>query len=612
MRSARLLPVVAVLMACGSAPPERRPVAEPFGPTEEELAAAEESFGEFSEEFLAWYHAAHPVRSTEIGLHEHDGRLPDRGRQAIQNRIDELLEWLRRLEDIDPMLLEVESLVDFQLLESAIRAELLDLEEVRTWTHNPRFYHAPIARGVEPLVTGGFAPADARIRNLVARLEDVPDILASARENLSRVPRLWAELGVAEARATATYLRGPALAALLEQAGDGIRPMLRGQLEAAVDRAATALEEYAGWLAGDVVAAAGADFRLGRYIFLRKLLYEEHVRLEAEELVRISEQTIQRLHEELVETAADLDPDRTPRAILDSLARAEETPEALLSAIRDRIREAREFVETRELLTLPDAELPAIRAAPGHIRGERLTLQMPGPFDTTGTAVLNATISPDTTTGTVHGPRLGPGELAMAAVHHVMPGHFVQKTYVAGLSSAARRTFQPRSLAEGWAHYAEQLLVEEGFEDDDPIVRLAQLRRALERHARWDAGLHMHAFGETVDQAARRFQSIAYVDEATARREVVRGTYDPIYLSDALGRMQLLELRRAYRQHLEEKREEEGDRTETPEFTLRHFHDRYLELGLPPTLARPILMPQPRERAPERPGRRRRVFIPPH
>jgi uncharacterized protein (DUF885 family) len=163
-----------------------------------------------------------------------------------------------------------------------------------------------------------------------------------------------------------------------------------------------------------------------------------------------------------------------------------------------------------------------------------------------------------------------------------MPGHYVQLMWRDRLPSDVRKVFLPSSVVEGWAHYVEQMMVDEGLGDGDPTVRLGQLRRALQRHARWDAGLGMHVFDETVDEAADRFREIAYFAEFPALREAQRGTYNPTYLVYALGRMEILALREDYRRYVEARGEP---------FSLREFHDRFLSLGLPISLAREAMMP---------------------
>ncbi|HSH44431.1 MAG TPA: DUF885 family protein, partial [Longimicrobiales bacterium] len=187
-----------------------------------------------------------------------------------------------------------------------------------------------------------------------------------------------------------------------------------------------------------------------------------------------------------------------------------------------------------------------------------------------------------------------PGLLGVT-VHETFPGHFVQLAFLRELDSPLRKVFAPRTLTEGWAHYTEEMVLDEGFGDGDPDLRLGQLRRALQRHARWHAALQLHAFGADLDSVVRDFMEIAYFDEFPARREVIRATYDPTYLYYALGRMQIFELREDYREHAEQRNQV---------FSLREFHDEFLSLGLPATIARDAML-EPRQ-APYLPGVRTR------
>jgi uncharacterized protein (DUF885 family) len=213
-------------------------------------------------------------------------------------------------------------------------------------------------------------------------------------------------------------------------------------------------------------------------------------------------------------------------------------------------------------------------------------MSTPGPFETAADeAYYNVTlVDPN------WGPRQQaqhltyfnyPGLLGVS-IHEVMPGHFVQLLYRQRVPTDLRKVFMPASLIEGWAHYVEQMMIDEGLGGGDPAVRLGQLRRALQRQARWHAALSMHAYGESVLQAAVEFQRIAYFADFPALRETQRGTHNATYLYYALGRMEILRLREDYRRHLE-------SRGET--FLLREFHDRLLTLGLPIPLARQVLIP---------------------
>jgi uncharacterized protein (DUF885 family) len=213
-------------------------------------------------------------------------------------------------------------------------------------------------------------------------------------------------------------------------------------------------------------------------------------------------------------------------------------------------------------------------------------MDTPGPFEQRATeAFYNITnVEPDWTPGqkAQHLTYFNRAGLLGITVHEAIPGHFVQLLYEAQIPTDVRKVFTPASLVEGWAHYTEQMLVDEGLGGGDPAVRLGQLRRALQRHARWYASLALHVFGEPVEAVARRYAEIAFFEPFPALREVQRGTFNPTYLYYALGRMQILKLREDYRRYQEARGQP---------FSLRGFHDHLLRLGLPLTLARQALMP---------------------
>ena len=143
--------------------------------------------------------------------------------------------------------------------------------------------------------------------------------------------------------------------------------------------------------------------------------------------------------------------------------------------------------------------------------------------------------------------------LADISAHEVAPGHYVHSLFMRRTPGKIRRIWiglnpfpQPSSGQDGWAHYAEQLVVDEGFKRDDPRYRLAQTSEALTRICRLIAGIRLHSGEWTIDRAAQFFESEAHLPAPAARQEAVRGTYDPTYGGYFLGKMAAFKLRRDY------------------------------------------------------------------
>ncbi|MFW6330269.1 MAG: DUF885 domain-containing protein [Gemmatimonadota bacterium] len=574
------------MLVTACAPAENGPAREPSPmvapPSEEAVAAAREEFVELRDAFLPWYYEAHPVRATQLGIHTHDARLPALDRTAIQGRIDRLLEWLARLQEVPFPFLPDEERYDYAVLEFALQAALLELEETRSWVRDPRVYTSTIAAGASSIAQRAYAPESERQDALAARLAEAPGLLDAARQNLSSPPRLWTELAIDEAEALMEFLESGLPTMFAGGAAGSIGP----EVEAARDRLVAALAEHRDWLESDLLPRSTGSYVLGRYLFERKLLYEEHIALSVEELSRLNEEAIAEYRAWFERVAAEIDPDRAPAEIMDSILAEHPTPEELLPAARNTMAQARDWVARVGVVPLPVSDLPTVREMPSYARRTSVHLDSPGPFESPELESFFYITSalPDWSEAEVQEylASFNRSGLVSLTVHETFPGRYVQQAYEREASDL-RRIFTAPSLVDGWAHYAEQMALDEGF-SDDPGVRLAQLRRALQHHARWHAALELHALGGDLEAVVRRFMEIAHLPEFTARREVVRATYDPLYLAGALGRIQINELRDDYREHLEE---------EDEVFRLAAFHERLLSLGLPLPLAREVMIPLP-------------------
>jgi uncharacterized protein (DUF885 family) len=556
------------------------------GATDRSSVVEQQRYAAFVGEFLEWHFASDPLRATRLGIREHDGELPDLSREGIESRADALDDWLARLEGIDREALIGDAYDDYRILEYALRADLLELREVRSWERSPALYVGAISGGLSSLADRAYAPIEVQLRGVISRQARIPDVLDAARRNLTDVPALWAEQAVRSARATARFLGEDLPRALAAQGLDELGAEPRRAFRESNEAAVRELEEFADWLEEDLLPRADGDFRLGRELFERKLRYEEHVDLSADELRILNEREIERYHVWIDEVAAAIDPARTPRAIMDSITSIHPAPDELIPTAERFQEEIRAFIREHDIVSLPSDERPTVRETPDFARGGFASMNAPGPFETVATeAFYNITnVLPEWSDDRKreHLTYFNYPGLLGITIHESFPGHFVQFMFRPRLPTEVRKVFNQSSLSEGWAHYTEQMMIDEGLGAGDPAIRLGQLRRAVQRHARWYAGLEMHAFGASVEEATERFQDIAYFAHFPALQEVERGTRNPTYLYYALGRMQIFQLREDYREFLESRGEE---------FSLRDFHDAFLVIGLPVSLARKVMIP---------------------
>jgi uncharacterized protein (DUF885 family) len=576
MRTLRLLCVVALLcfvLACSG--------------TSDTPNATELRFSELSAEYVEWHLADGPVRATGLGIHDFDSQWPTVDAASMSARSEALQAWLSRLEEIPRDQLRGDAYLDHRVLEYGLRAALLEIDEVHSWKSNPNFYNQIAARGISSLTDREFAPTAERVESIIERLSTVAPIFEAAQINLDDVPPIWVDLALGNVAGTQRFLKNDLLVALRSQGLTELEATTQERLNRAIEDATQLLAGFESWLRDDLKPRAQGDFRLGADLYRRKLLYEEHIDLTVAELKSINEQSILDYQDWVAREAKSIDAKETPAQVMERITSSFPANEMLVPTAARFVAEAKELVIEREIVTLPADTLPTIRPTPEFARSGFASMSTPGPFEKVATeAYYNITTVDPTWSEKQQREHLTyfnyPGLLGIS-IHEVMPGHYVQLLYQKQIPGDIRKLFAPGTLVEGWAHYTEQMMVDEGVGDGISSVRLGQLRRALQRHARWQAAVAMHVDGASVRDAAIQFGETAYFADFPALRETQRGTYDPMFLVYALGRIEIFRLRQDYRSAVEARGEL---------FSLRDFHDQLLRLGLPLPLAREALIPQ--------------------
>ncbi|HHH30112.1 MAG TPA: DUF885 domain-containing protein, partial [Polyangiaceae bacterium] len=246
-------------------------------------------------------------------------------------------------------------------------------------------------------------------------------------------------------------------------------------------------------------------------------------------------------------------------------------PSELLQAATDLMNESRQFVIDRDLITIPSEDRCKLEETPPFMRWNAAFLNMAGPFDAAKEAYYYITLpNPSWPKEEQEGYIFPHGVLSSTTIHEVYPGHFLHGLWIRKAPTRVQKIFDSYSFTEGWAHYVEEMMIEQGWAKDDPRRHLGQLSDALLRNCRFVAALAIHAKGHSLDQVAKRFEEDCFQDKATAREQAVRGTFDPGYFAYTLGKLQIMELRETLKGEL-------GER-----FELKRFHDAMMGYGAPP------------------------------
>ena len=546
----------------------------------DDLAYRDRVFQRFVDRYYQGYFDFRPGEATDDGFHDRDGKMPDLSRGAIDAEVQRLHAALAELDSMNPGDLPDADRIDRELLRSSIRAELLDLTEVRSWERQPSYYNDRVAWSIFALVKRDFAPLPERMADVIARERAVPALLQAAEANLAHPPRLWVEIALEDAGGTLSFLTEDVPAAFASVAD----PALQGGLREATAGAAAAYRGYLAFLKDDLLRRADGDFRLGEDRYRRKLLYEEGVDLPIDRLLEIGEAELERQKVNLASTARQIDPSAGPAELLERLTKDHPAADQVLPQTQALLASLRDFCEQHHVVGVPSQLLPTVAETPPFARAFTFaSMDTPGPFETKATEAYFYETLPEkgwpAKRVEEHLEAYWRGDIANTAIHEAYPGHYLQFLWLPRSPTKVRKLVAANSFIEGWAHYTEEMLLEEGYGGDDPKLWISEEQWGLVRACRYLVGLRMHTRGMTLDEAVAFFERHAYLNHANALREAQRGTADPTYLVYTLGKLEILKLRQDYRRKL------------GAAFTLQGFYDALLSLGYPPIpVARQILL----------------------
>jgi uncharacterized protein (DUF885 family) len=537
----------------------------------------------FVDEYLAHLHEVHPTNATFDGIHVHDDLLEDLSRQAVDRQARDLGGFARRLAAIDPARLTDVERLERPALENSIRARLFELEAVRTWERNPQYYAEIIATSLAGQAVFEYAPLSERARRVVSKLRQVPRLVQAARDNIKDAPGIFVKVGLESMRGTRRFIDED-----LPRAFSRLDDLhILGDLADTSVEASHALGSYIEYLEQDLAPRSKGSFRLGRAKFEEKLRLDEGIELDADALLGIALRELQLVQEEFLRVASRLN-GGDPLAAWNR-AKAEHPPAgSLVRTAQEQLGELAAFIDQARIITVPNGAAVEVAATPQFYRWTFASMWTPGPFEARPLRATYYITDVDPAwppeRQAEHLRDFSYGTLWAISIHEVFPGHFLHYQHLRQIESKLRKSilFSSTALVEGWAHYCEQMMLDEGFRRNEPGVRLGQLAEALVRLCRCIVGIRLHCEDLSVEQGVRFFRDEAYLEEGSARREAERGTFDPSYVLYSIGKLMVLKLRDDYKAQ------------QGAKYSLRNFHDALLANGtVPVRLHRALMLGEP-------------------
>jgi uncharacterized protein (DUF885 family) len=541
------------------------------GETPDSAVGAIQRFRSLADAFVAWHYSTRPTRATADGIHEQDGHLGQFSREYFEARASVLRDYLRRTSFEDPAGLDDESYYDLLVLRSAIQSMLVEVDRIRPWERNPGYYRDAISEGLYPLATRSFSPLVRRMEAAAERMSEIPAVLGHAKANLANPPRIYTEMAIEEFGGTHAFIKNDLPAAFQDVKDESIRKRFAESHKLAL----ASIEHFVDWLRKDLLPRSSGDFALGADTYRFLLMFREGVDAPLEDLLQRGRELLARTQEEMKRICGD----RPVRTVLRESAKEHPPADRLLADTQALLDGLKQWAAG--VVDVPSDAVCAVQETPAFRRTLSFaSMELPGPFERIAREAFYSITLPDPSwtpeRQEQHLSFFNRHTLPLISVHEAFPGHYTQFLAVRNCRSIVRKAFGSSAFSEGWAHYCEQLYVDE-MSNAPPELRLHQLSMALLRICRYLAGIQMHAKGMTYEQAVELFVNEGYLERVNAEREARRGTVDPMYLVYTLGKMEILKLRDEYRARTGR--------------SLREFHNELLRHGYPPLpVVRKILL----------------------
>jgi uncharacterized protein (DUF885 family) len=567
--------------------PDPSPAAAPEPPAEDgRLAALFRTY--LDEEFRL-----HPLFATQQGNHDFDDRLDDLSPAARGKDVDRAKAWLARLaKEIDFKKLSRDGQIDFEIWTHSLKYALWSAENDNRFEYDPRTYGEYVSDSVFLLLTQSTLPRERNVENAAGRIKSIPKVVAAAKAGLKNPPKILTEVAIKRNLGAIAFYEKDIYE--FAQETPGAEP-LATPCRAAVK----ALKDYQTWLEKDLLPKSTGEWRLGKDRFARKLELELDAGLSADEVVAIAEAEAERVEREMYYVAkqlwsklfpgAALPPDdgagrrATITGVLDELGKAHGTPETLVDDARKTVEKIKAFIRDRKVLTLPEPDTCRVIAMPEFQRGFSAAYLNPAPPLDPKADSLYAVAPPPKDWPAARRETFfreyNSSMLQILTIHEAYPGHYVQLAYSNRCPSLVRKVLWSGSFAEGWAVYTEQMMLDQGYGDGDPGLRLHQLKFYIRAVLNAILDNKMHCAAMTDADALKLLVGRGFQTEAEAVGKIARAKQSSTQLSTYfVGRTAFYRLRQAVQ------------RARGPAFDLGRFHEAVLGHGTLPVKYLPELV----------------------
>lgn len=533
------------------------------------------AFQKLADDYLDGYLAWRPAYGVALGYHQYDGKVTDISKASLDKELARLKDFDAKLSSADTASLSPKAFYDYRILRSAIKGEIWTFEDLGAYTKNPMTYAGIV--DVSIYVKRNFAPIEERVKSIIAIEKQAPRLLADARLNLNdTLAKPYVETAIQIAQGSAAFLGGDLKVALKDVKNDTLMKTFNRVNAAAI----VAVNDFADFLKKEKLRKANNKYAIGTASYQKMLLYSEGIKLTPDKVLQIGLTQLKKEQESFNAAAKIINPNKKPVDVYHDLQKDHPTAQSLIPDAKKNLEQIRQFLIDKNIVTMPSAVRVKVEETPQYARATgTASMDTPGPFETKATEAYYY-ITPVDSKWTAQQKEDWLKQFDYyttdnVTIHEAYPGHYTQFLHLnASSATKIEKIFGSYAYVEGWAHYCEKMMADEGYGHNGDSVkaakyRLAQSGDALLRLCRLCVSIKTHTQGMSVDEGTKFFMDNWYQGDKPSRQEALRGTFDPGYLFYTIGKLEILKLREDYKKQ------------EGASFSLKKFHDQVLDHGMP-------------------------------
>ncbi|MEP6746350.1 MAG: DUF885 domain-containing protein [Bacteroidota bacterium] len=542
------------------------------------------TFDSVANAYLKGYLDWRPLTAVSLGMHEYDGKVSDYSKPSLDKELQRLKAYDQKLDAIDSASLSTKMFYDLRILRNAVKNEITNFDDLKLYSINPMTYAGLIDPNL--YLKRNYAPLEERLQYLIATEKQIPALFAAAKTNLAdSIPKPYIETAISICEGNAGFMKGDLLVALKDVKNDS----LMATFKKVNDSAIASIHAFIAWLQKEKMPKSNNHYAIGEQNYKNMLLYSEDLSVSPERILELGLAELKKEQDRFNTAAKIIDPSKKPIDVFHAMQKEHPVADSLIPTAKKHLEMIRQYLIDKNIITMPSEVRVQVKETPQYARAtSTASMDVAGPFEKATESYYYITPVDPTWTEKQKSDWLSQFDYYSTdniSVHEAYPGHYTQFLHLnASSATKLEKIFNSYAFVEGWAHYCEIMMVEEGFGNSTDRIkaakyRMAQSADALLRICRLCVSVKMHCQGMTIEEGTKFLMDNWYQGQKPAYQEALRGSFDPGYLFYTIGKLEILKLREDYKK-------QEGSN-----YSLKKFNDAMTDNGMPPVgLLREILL----------------------